>query len=129
MSLSLLLRGSTGGPTTVYVNGELVPLPERTKRLMEGISPLIQSQVPDFVNLDHPNFVAFLEAYYEWMENEGNATERTLMLNDYTDIEKHSRSSLNHRRQVYENVPRVLRPICREILSPKRITQEHSRFL
>ena len=87
MSLSLLLRG-VSGPETVYVNGELVPLPERTKRLMEGISPLIQSQVPDFVNVDHPNFVAFLEAYYEWMENEGNATERTLLLNDYSDIEK-----------------------------------------
>ena len=108
MSLSLLLRGSIGGPTTVYVNGELVPLPERTKRLMEGISPLIQSQVPDFVNLDHPNFVAFLEAYYEWMENEGNATERTLMLNDYTDIEKTLTQFVeSFEDRFMKNVPRV----------------------
>jgi hypothetical protein len=107
MSLSLLLRGASG-PETVYVNGELVPLPERTRRLMEGISPLIQSQVPDFVNFDHPNFVAFLEAYYEWMENEGNATERTLLLNDYTDIER----TLDQFVESFEdrfmkNIPRV----------------------
>ncbi len=60
----------------------------RTKKIFEGISPLIQSQVPDFVNVDHPNFVAFIEAYYEFMEQEGNATERTLLLNDYRDIER-----------------------------------------
>ena len=62
MTLTLLLRGDTGRPT-IYDNGELIPLPARTKRILEGISPLIQSQVPDFVNADHPNFVAFLEAY------------------------------------------------------------------
>ena len=91
MSLTLLLRslGLTGDAAVNYSfdNGDLTALTPRTKRLMEGISPLIESQVPDFTNSDHPNFILFLEAYYEWMEQEGNATERTLLLNDYHDIE------------------------------------------
>lgn len=85
MSLTLLLRGSTF--ENVFENGELAPLSPRTKSIVNGISPLIESQVPDFTNSDHPNFVAFIEAYYEFMEQQGNATERTLLLNDFYDIE------------------------------------------
>ena len=107
MLLSLLLRGISAADITVFDNGEAVPLDPRTKKFFEGISPLIQSQVPDFVNLDHPNFVAFIEAYYEWMEQVGNATERTLLLNDYRDIER----TLDDFIEVFEdtfmkNVPR-----------------------
>ena len=89
MSLSILLRSvlQASDSNFAFTNGELTPLEPRTKKIMEGISPLIQSQVPDFVSSDHTNFVAFLEAYYEWMEQEGNATERTLLLNDNYDIE------------------------------------------
>ena len=88
MSLTLLLRGGgTADPLTIFDNGQLVPLDARTKSIVNGISPLIESQVPDFTNLDHPNFVAFIEAYYEFMEQQGNATERTLLLNDFYDIE------------------------------------------
>ena len=86
MTLTLLLRGSTGSDT-IFENGQLVPLDSRTKSIVNGISPLIESQVPDFTNSDHPNFVAFIEAYYEFMEQQGNATERTLLLNDFYDIE------------------------------------------
>ena len=107
MTLTLLLRGDTG-PPTIYDNGELIPLPARTKRILEGISPLIQSQVPDFVNADHPNFVAFLEAYYEWMEIEGNAVERTLLLNDYYDIEKTIDEFVESFEDKYmKNIPRL----------------------
>lgn len=33
------------------------------------VSPFIQSQFPSFYLEDGPNFVAFIEAYYEWLEN------------------------------------------------------------
>ena len=33
------------------------------------ISTLVQSQLPEFVRVDHPTLVAFLSAYYEWLEN------------------------------------------------------------
>ena len=58
------------------------------------ISNLISSQVPFFVRNDHPKFVAFLEAYYEYLEQEGisleegKAVERIKNLQDYFDIDK-----------------------------------------
>jgi hypothetical protein len=33
------------------------------------VSPLIQKQFPSFYLEEGPNFVAFIEAYYEWLEN------------------------------------------------------------
>lgn len=58
------------------------------------ISNLVESQVPDFVRADHPNFVAFLEAYYEYLEQDvanledGRAIERLKNLQNYFDIDK-----------------------------------------
>ena len=34
----------------------------------EGLSNLLSSLVPDFVLSDHPTFVAFLKAYFEFIE-------------------------------------------------------------
>ena len=36
--------------------------------LVTKISPLIEGQVPDFVQSDHPQYVKFLKAYYEFLE-------------------------------------------------------------
>lgn len=58
------------------------------------ISNLVYSQLPFFVRNDHPNFVAFLEAYYEYLEQdvgnnfEGRAIQRGKSLPDYVDIDK-----------------------------------------
>jgi len=35
------------------------------------ISQLIPSQIPDFIQEDYPMFVAFVKAYYEWLETNG----------------------------------------------------------
>lgn len=58
------------------------------------ISTVISSQLPFFVRNDHPNFVAFLEAYYEYLEqnesvlSQGKVIERSKKLLDYIDIDK-----------------------------------------
>lgn len=57
------------------------------------ISTIVSSQLPFFVRNDHPNFVAFLEAYYEYLEQtsatfeEGKVLERSKHLLDYIDID------------------------------------------
>ena len=38
-------------------------------KINENISNLVDSQVPSFVGEDHPKFVQFLKAYYEWLED------------------------------------------------------------
>lgn len=58
------------------------------------ISTVVSSQLPDFVRADHPNFVSFLEAYYEYLEQSntelkfGKTIERSKNLTNYFDIDK-----------------------------------------
>jgi len=53
-------------------------------------SLLIPSQLPEFIrdNPDYEKFVAFLQAYYEWMELDGNTTDRAKNILNYTDIDR-----------------------------------------
>lgn len=52
------------------------------------ISNLVYSQLPFWTRNDHPNFVAFLEAYYEYMEQNGKVVERGKNVLSYPDIDK-----------------------------------------
>jgi hypothetical protein len=52
-------------------------------------SLLIPSQLPAFVrdNPDYENFVLFLQAYYEWMEENGGVTDGSKNILTYADID------------------------------------------
>jgi hypothetical protein len=51
------------------------------------ISPFIASQFPNFYQTEGTNFIAFMKAYYEWMESENNAIYQARSLLDYRDID------------------------------------------
>lgn len=53
-------------------------------------SLLVPSQLPEFVRDDpqYANFVLFLKAYYEWLEQEKQITDRTKNLLNYRNIDK-----------------------------------------
>ena len=59
----------------------------------ELISNLVERQLPEFVRQDHPNFIRFLEAYYEYLEQSnstlalGKTIERATNLLNYKDID------------------------------------------
>ena len=46
----------------------MAPLDGYSSNLTTKISPLIEGQVPDFIQADHPLFVKFLKYYYEYLE-------------------------------------------------------------
>ena len=52
------------------------------------ISNLVNSQVPFFVRNDHRNFVAFVEAYYEFLEQQTGAVNISRSLLDQVDIDQ-----------------------------------------
>lgn len=54
---------------------------------MKRISPLVKSQLPEFVRDQHPLFVQFMEAYYEWLEEEKNVVHTTQNLLNYRDVD------------------------------------------
>jgi hypothetical protein len=48
-------------------------------------SLLINRQVPEFVREEHPNFIAFLEAYYEFLENK-QGTQKNDLITDRKSV-------------------------------------------
>ena len=61
-------------------------------------SLLISSQFPEFIRDDesYEKFVSFVNAYYEWMEQNGKVLDRTKNLLNYADIDKTSDEFLNY---------------------------------
>ena len=53
-------------------------------------SLLIPSQLPAYIreNPDYDNFVSFFQAYYEWMETDGQVLDRAQNLLNYKDIDR-----------------------------------------
>jgi hypothetical protein len=61
-------------------------------------SLLIPSQLPEFIRDDpsYDKFVLFLQAYYEWLEQNNNVIDRTKNLLDYKDVDKTSEEFLDY---------------------------------
>jgi hypothetical protein len=58
------------------------------KSIEKFISPYIESQFPDFYKQEGPLFIAFVKAYYEWMESRNETLYHARNLTDYRDIDK-----------------------------------------
>ena len=61
------------------------------------ISALVQTQLPDFINGNHPQFKRFIELYYSWLEQNapagisntaGNTIYHAMQIGDYRDIDE-----------------------------------------
>ena len=52
------------------------------------IATVVPKQAPEFVREEHDQFIKFLQAYYEWLEQEGNAGYVLRELEDSFDIDK-----------------------------------------
>jgi hypothetical protein len=67
------------------------------------LSRIVASQLPAFIREDYPTFVAFLEAYYEWLETQD------VNLYDLRDIDKTLDSFLDYFR--HELAPADVQPL------------------
>jgi len=75
----------------------------------ERISVKVEGQLPQFVKEDHATFVAFLEAYYEYMEQQGKPYEIIGNLNNYADIDKSTTEFLNYfKKQFGKDIPEAV---------------------
>ena len=88
-------------------------------------SLLIPSQLPAFVreNPDYDKFVTFLQAYYEWMEQNGNVTERSKNILNYKDIDKTSEEFLDYFKNEF------LQYFPKEVLIDERTAIKYARQL
>lgn len=75
----------------------------------ERISVKVEGQLPQFVKEDHATFVAFLEAYYEYMEQQGKPYEIIGNLDNYVNLDKTTDEFLNYfKKQFGKDIPETV---------------------
>lgn len=57
-------------------------------RISEKLSKIVSSQLPEFVQADNPKFVAFVEAYYRFLEQDQSAFEVLQNSRSYNDLDR-----------------------------------------
>ena len=78
------------------------------KTIEKLISPLIENQFPAFYKEDGPQFIAFVKAYYEWLEQSGlpgataqNTLYQARSLPEYRDIDDTIDEFIVHFKEKY----------------------------
>ena len=89
--------------------------------IFKKISSQVESQFPGFVREEGPRFVAFLKAYFEYMELSGNAIKEARTIRDNKDIDRTVDSFVEYfRKEFMINIPK-------EVLADKRLLTKHIR--
>lgn len=83
------------------------------------ISNLVESQFPSFYREQGSTFVAFVKAYYQWLEETGNTLYYTRRITDYRDIDNTIDSFLVHFQKKY------LYGIPFDVIANKRLLLKH----
>jgi len=91
------------------------------KETYTKISSLVESQFPEFIREEGPRFVAFLEAYFEYLEKADNAGSEIRKLKDNQDIDRTVDEFIEYfRREFMVNIPTT-------VLADKRLLVKHIR--
>ena len=75
----------------------------------ERVSVKVEGQLPQFVKENHSTFIAFLAAYYEYMEQEGKAYETIGNLQSYVNLDKTTDDFLDYfKKQFGQDIPEAV---------------------
>jgi hypothetical protein len=89
--------------------------------ILKKISSQVESQFPGFVREEGPQFVAFLKAYFEYMEQSGKAINASRAIKDNQDIDRTIDSFVEYfRKEFMINIPK-------DVLADKRLLTKHIR--
>jgi hypothetical protein len=83
------------------------------------ISTFIPQQFPAFYKEDGPNYVAFVKAYYEWMEQTGQTINASRSLMDYADIDLTETAFIQYFKNTY------IHNLSESIIADKRLLVKH----
>lgn len=87
--------------------------------MIEYISHLVANQFPDLYREEGPQFVAFLRAYYEFLEQEGYVVHDSRSNLTHIDIDTAGDAFLSHFKATYMN------GVPAELLGDARFMQKH----
>ena len=72
-------------------------------QIQKNVSALVPFQFPPFYESEGPNFIAFVEAYYEWLEQKGQVASYSRSLLDIFDIDSTPEQFLQYYHDEYIN--------------------------
>jgi hypothetical protein len=84
---SFIFKGQSREPL-VYTNYTGVGAENPYNRIQNRLSVLIPKQLPEFVQDEYQNFIIFLKAYYEFLEQNNQAQSVLHNLSRYSDIDE-----------------------------------------
>jgi len=87
-----------------------------TTRIKDKISAIVSSQLPEYVRNDFPTFVAFVEAYYKFVEQDQNSQEIIQNLLLYSDIDSTSNAFVKYFLKNYAQF------LSEDLLADKKLT-------
>ena len=77
--------------------------------ISKKVSPLVKTQLPDFIREDAPLFQKFVEGYYEFLEQGNNVIEVTRSLQSYQDIDTSVDKYIEYiKRELLPSFPKTL---------------------
>ena len=79
---------SSGSVIAATAEAVLVSMDGPYNGFKQSLSFMIANQLPDYVRNEFPQFVLFLEKYYEFLDLEGEANNVLLNIQDFSDINK-----------------------------------------
>lgn len=85
---------------------------------LKNLAPLVKRQFPSFYAEEADNFLQFIKAYYEWMDEQG-AEHKKRRLGEYRDIDETLDEYLDYFMKKY------MHGIPKNILSDKRLLEKH----
>lgn len=75
----------------------------------DAVSPHVKHSLPKFIAEDHPQFITFLEAFYEYLEIQGNTVDLTKRFLKLIDIDNTLDDFVVYFRQQYlQHIPDVI---------------------
>jgi hypothetical protein len=83
------------------------------------VSSLVQQQFPSFYAEEGETFIAFVKAYYEWLEQENNVTKEARSLMSYRDIDSTLTKFVENFQYKY------LQGVPRQYTGDRRLLQKH----
>lgn len=95
------------------------------------IRSFIRNQFPSFVKEDHATFVAFLEAYYEWLDNNSQYIRSVSQLQNISDIDETLNLFIEDFQKTYLSsfpISLAINPLTGEKLDPKKLIKNIKDF-
>ena len=71
------------------------------KDIEKKVSTFIENQFPAFYKEEGPKFIKFVSAYYEWLEEDGNALGEARRIPEYKDIDNTLEEFIIHFKEKY----------------------------